>query len=122
MDLLDQHDILYDCQFGFRKGHSTSHAIITLVERIAKALDKGKIVVGVFLDLKKAFDTVDHKILLSKLHLYGIRGNLYDWFKSYLSNRSQYVLYNESASDTQNITHVEPGIICSMTCYEVCYA
>ena len=57
----------YTHQFGFRKNHSTSHAIITLVEIISKALDTGKYVVGVFLDLKKAFDTVDHNILLEKL-------------------------------------------------------
>ena len=59
--------MLYEYQFGFREHHSTSHAIITLVERVTKALDTGKYIVGVFLDLKKAFDTVDHCILLNKL-------------------------------------------------------
>ena len=59
----NDNNILYDHQFGFRKHHSTSHAVITLVERVTKALDTGKIIVGVFLDLKKAFDTVDHSIL-----------------------------------------------------------
>ena len=59
--------VFYKRQFGFRKNHSPSHAIITLVERVSKALDTGKYVVGVFLDLKKAFDTVDHNILLTKL-------------------------------------------------------
>ena len=66
IDFFDDNHILYDHQFGFRK-HSTSHAVIaviTLVERVTKALDTGKIIVGVFLDLKKAFDTVDHSILL----------------------------------------------------------
>ena len=88
---LDTNDILYDKQFGFRKSHSTSHAIITLVDKVSRALDTGKFTVGVFLDLKKAFDTVDHTILLKKLHAYRIRDNHLDWFKSYLSNRTQYV-------------------------------
>ena len=62
---------LFDCnQFGFCKQYSTSHAIITLVEIVSRALDTGKMVVGVFLDFKKVFDTVDHKILLRKLQLY----------------------------------------------------
>ena len=60
----------------FGKKHSTSQAIITLVEGVSKALDTGKYVVGVFLDLKKTFDTVNHSILLNKLYLYGIRGNI----------------------------------------------
>ena len=91
IDFFENNNMLYKYQFGFRKKHSTSHAIITLVERVSKALDTGKYVVGVFLDLKKAFDTVDHSILLNKLYLYGIRGNIYNWFRSYLTNRSQYV-------------------------------
>ena len=62
-----------------------------------------------FLDLKKAFDTVDHGILLKKLYLYGIRGNIYSWFESYLTNRSQYVEYNNVKSKTEkNITHIVP--------------
>ena len=74
---------LFDCnQFGFQKQHSTSNAIITLVDKVSRALDTGKMVVGVFLDFKKAFDTVDHKILLRKLQLYGIGGNIHDWLYS----------------------------------------
>ena len=62
-NFIESNNILYDNQFGFRKNHSTTHAIITLVEKVSKALDTGKIVVGVYLDLKKAFDTIDHQIL-----------------------------------------------------------
>ena len=72
IEFLNENKLFYDCQFGFRKNHGTSHAIITLTERVSKALDTGKIVVGVFLDLKKAFDTVDHNILLQKLEKYGM--------------------------------------------------
>ena len=64
--------------------------------------------VGVFLDLKKAFDTVDHQILLDKLYAHGLRNNIYEWFKSYLANRSQYVMYNNSKSETKHVTHGVP--------------
>ena len=64
--------MFYKPQFGFRKNHTTSHAIITLVERVLKALDTGNYVVGVFFFPKNAFDTVDHNILLAKLKQYGI--------------------------------------------------
>ena len=100
---LDKYNILYQNQFGFRQGHSTHHALITLVDRITKSLDSGDIVIGVFLDLKKAFDTVNHKILLKKLYHYGIRGNLNKWFENYLPDRSQYVLFNGKTSDIRNV-------------------
>ena len=87
--------MFYNYQFGFKK----SHAIITLVERVSKALDMGKYVVGVFFD---------HTILLRKLEQYGIRGKTLRWFESYLSNRTQYVEYNNSRSDTKIITHGVP--------------
>ena len=104
----DHRYILYEHQYGFRKGHSANHAVITLVERVAKALDTGKIVVGVYLDIRKAFDAIDHPILLRKLYSLGIRGNLYTWIKSYLTNRSQFVMYNNSKSETKFITHGVP--------------
>ena len=71
---IDKEDIIYNFQFGFRKSHSTNHAIINLVEKVNQALDSSEVLVGLFLDLKKAFDTVDHKILVDKLFKYGVRG------------------------------------------------
>ena len=73
-NFLELHEILFQMQFGFRKGHSTDHALISLSERIKGTLDSNKFGCGIFIDLQKAFDTVNHKILLQKLNHYGIRG------------------------------------------------
>ena len=80
-----------------------------MVNRITKCLDSecNDIVIGIFLDLKKAFDTVDHTILLKKLYAYGIRGITLEWIKSYLSDRSQYVIYDGVSS---NIRHITRGV------------
>ena len=105
---LEENNLFYCNQFGFRKSHGTNHAIITLVEKVSKALDTGKFVIGVFLDLKKAFDTVNHDILMKKLEFYGIRGKVFNWLKSYLNNRKQYVHYNGCDSDKKTVTHGVP--------------
>ena len=89
--LLDNKNIIYDLQFGFRQQYSTSHVLVNITENIRKALDDENIDCGVFADLQKAFDTVDHQILLVKLNHYGIGGVSNDWFKSYLPNRNQNV-------------------------------
>ena len=82
-------------RFGFRQIFSASHALINLTKNIRQALDEGYIGCGIFVDLQKAFDTVDHEILLSKLDCYGIRGTSDNWFKSYLSNCKQFVSLND---------------------------
>ena len=79
---INKHKLLYNFQFGFREEHGTDIALTVLIDKITQAFKDGEMVLGVFLDLSKAFDTVNHEILLSKLHHYGIRGTAHDWFKS----------------------------------------
>ena len=104
INFLNSFKFFVKSQFGFRKDHSTYMPLLILVDEIINALDSGEIAVGVFLDFSKAFDTVNHKVLLSKLHHYGIRDKAYSWLKSYLSNRSQFVSYNGHKSSEKNIT------------------
>ena len=87
---LNDKQLLYEGQYGFRKKHFTSMAIFELVEEITTALDNSMSTVAVFIDLKREFDTVDHNILLNKLEHYGIRGLAFSWIQSYLTNRTQY--------------------------------
>ena len=100
---INKHKILYKYQFGFREGYNTNMALIVLIDKISSAIDRGDVVVGVFLDFKKAFDTVDHTILLQKLEKYGIRGNMLTWFRDYLRNRKQFVCFNTEISDSKAI-------------------
>ena len=94
MGFLNDQKVLYKKQFGFQKIFSTAHAVICLVENIEKAIDNKMFVCGVFVDLQKAFDTVDHNILPHKLSQYGIRDIANCWFSSYFSNRKQFVTTN----------------------------
>ena len=100
---IEELELLYYLQFGFRKFHSTSLALMYLVDKISKALHEGDYVLGVFIDFSKAFDTVNHEILLRKIWHYGIRGVTYTWLQSYLDKRSQYVTYNSIDSSAQLI-------------------
>ena len=104
LDYLIRYKILYEFQFGFRYGHSTYMSLIILIDKISNALENGEYVLGLYLDFSKAFDTIDHDILFQKLYHYGIRGVPLNWFKSYISNRLQYVSYNGYASATKNVT------------------
>ena len=96
---IEAQHILSDGQYGLRSNHSTSLVLAEFVEKVTSAMDKSQTTIGVFIDLKKAFDTVDHNILLSKLQCCGIRGLALEWIKSYLSNRRQYVCYNNRNSE-----------------------
>ena len=90
-------------QFGFRKNHSTSLALVDVLDTINNYLDKHEKVIALYLDLQKAFDTVDHDILLYKMYNYGICGELLKWFRSYLSDRRQYVCVGNACSDFRPI-------------------
>ena len=90
-------------QFGFLEKHSSYMALITLVDHLSEALEKGDTVIGLFLDSSKAFDTVDHDILQLKLNHYSIRGPILDLFSDYLCNRRQYVTYNGVSSQSSRV-------------------
>ena len=113
LNFLERFDILTDNQFGFRSRHATSHAIIKLFDEALSALDDRQSKAGtVLLDISKAFDCVNHDILLDKLYHYGIRGSVLDWFKSFLTNRTHYVDINGSKSEPYTPTMgVPPGSV-----------
>ena len=102
-EFLETLKILVNFQFGFRKWHSSYMTLLTLMDKLISSLERKEFVIGIFLDFSKAFDTVDHAILLQKLSHYGIRGNALKWFTSYLSNRRQYVTYNGVVSAMKGI-------------------
>ncbi len=97
-------DIFYNSQYGFRPKHSTINAVTELCHNIINGFENNKHTLAVFLDLSKAFDTIDHCTLLNKLCHYGIRGVALEWFKSYLSDRKQYVDIKKCCSKMQNVT------------------
>ena len=102
---LTENKILYPKQFGFQTGHSTEHAIVQLVDQILESFENNKYTLGVFIDLSKAFDTVDHSILLKKLELYGVTDRNHSWFKNYLSNRKRFIqINNEENTELETIT------------------
>ena len=98
---LNEYKILFSYQFGFRKIHSTYMALMTLMNKLTKCLDNDEYIIGVFLDFSKAFDIVNHVILLQKLSVYGVKGNALSWLESYLKNRRQFLTYNGVSSDTK---------------------
>ena len=104
---LDSKGLLYEKQFSFQRNNSIEHAILQLTQDITSSFEKGEYTLGVFIDLSKAFDTIDHQILINKLHYYGIDGTALEWFKSYLSNRQQYI-------SSQDISKSCLDIICGI--------
>ena len=96
---LTANNLLYDKQFGFQKNNSTEHAILQLVRDIRNSFEKGEFTLGVFIDLSKAFDTVDHEILLRKIMSYGINERMLKLLKNYLLDRKQYIYYNDTSMD-----------------------
>ena len=101
INFLRKKRVLFSYQFAFQNNYSTNHALIILTELIRNALNTGNFACAVFIDLQKAFGTVNHDILLSKLNRYGIRGVAFDWFKSSLSDRTQYATINNERSEIQ---------------------
>ena len=103
LSFLEKKNILIDQQFGFREHYSTYMAVMNMYDGLSTAIDNKEFAVGVFIDLSKAFDSLDHDILLQKLSHYGIRGVVLNLFRSYLQNRYQYVAYNDSNSPLERI-------------------
>ena len=103
MAYLDKNNVIYNRQFGFRSGYSTSDAILEFVDLCASSLDQKLYTIAVFLDLSKAFDTVNKNIMLLKLERLGFRGGMNEWFDSYLSDRDMYVQRNDCSSQVKCI-------------------
>ena len=105
---LESNKTLSTSQFGFRKGKGISHALCAFIDSVLNARDDKKQTIGLFLDLSKAFDMVNHQILIKKLNKYGLRGLAESWFASYLSNRKQIVIIDSTKSSVTNIEHGVP--------------
>ena len=99
---------LYCSQYGFRTGHSCNQAVCELIGEIAKNTEKNWTTVCIFLNLSKAFDTLEHTAVFQKLERYGIRGNALEWFKSYLSNQKIRVKINNTSSNEFPINYGTP--------------
>ena len=100
---LEKHHLLFEHQYGFREKHSTEHAIHDIVNQIQNNINQKNYTCGIFIDLQKAFDTVNHSILLDKLSYYGIHGHLNNWFASYLLNRTQTTQIDKHISAKMNV-------------------
>ena len=108
LKFINKFQILYLYQFGFRQKHWTFMALASFIDKVTEFIDNGENAIGVFLDFPKASDTINHDILFMKRHHYGIRGLSLLWFKSYMSDRLQYVLYDNHNSTSQRMTYGVP--------------
>ena len=101
---LIKYELSYSLQFGFRKYHATYMALVCMLDKLHDALEKGDYAIVIFIDFRKAFDTVDNSILLYNLYHYGVRGPAYDWFCDYLNNRTQLVSFNNVNSQNEFVS------------------
>lgn len=108
LDYCDSHNIIVQEQSGFREGHSCESVVVGVCDDFIRAIDCDNIVLAVFLDFKRAFETIDRRILIRKLSCMGIRNKVLDWFASYLSNRTQRVIYGNCVSETVHVKHGVP--------------
>ena len=100
---LEKHKILYVRQYGFRKKHSTNDAATNVIAEILQSFDANQMVLAIFVDLRKAFDTVSHSIIIKKLSALGVGDVELDWFRNYLNNRMQCVTINKSVSPLREV-------------------
>ena len=107
-DFLVSMNVIYNNQFGFRKNHSTSHAVNYSVSKLLGEIEKRQHVIGIFIDLSKAFDTIHHQKLLVKLEHYGIRDKCHDLLRSYLTNRTQCTNFQHVISETCSVEYGVP--------------
>ena len=107
MIIFRNNDLFYDSQYGFLRNHSTELAAMELTDNVLKDIDYKHITLAIFMDLNKAFDTLDHGILIRKLAHYGINGIALEWFTSYLTDRTQYV---EIDGVSSNILSLSTGV------------
>ena len=121
IDYLTKCSILTNNQYCWRSKHDTSMAVIEMVDKISQTIDTGDYSIGIFILLSKAFDTLDHYVLFDKLEHYGVRGTALNWLKSYLSNRVQFLEYNNTQSQKLKTTcEVPPGSILRPISFIIC--
>ena len=109
-NFLTKYNQIYTSQYGFRTGHSCQDAVAELIGEITRNMDEGLYTIGVFLDLSKAFDTLEHGVLLEKLSIYGIRGIALKWYQSYLEERQLRVKCMTAASSKEEYSNYEQVI------------